>query len=122
MTLGVEQSSLAADDALAVDAARLEAERISSYPFRNIFKLFNDVSWDDPGGAGTGFPSWFDVAGLVATAADGHAGHILFPSPAGTGTLREDTVNAALGMAAGRDLDGDGAIDGNDKSGTYKLL
>lgn len=120
MTLGVEQSSLATDTSVAVDAARKQAERVSSYPFKQIFALFDDISSDDPGGPGTGFLPWFDVVGLVATSADGHAGHIVFPSPAGTGTLRQDTVMPALGMP--RDLTGDGVVSSTNVAGSYKLL
>jgi prepilin-type N-terminal cleavage/methylation domain-containing protein len=120
MTLGMEQSALAADTALAVDAARRQAELMASKPFSQIFALFDDVAWDDPGGAGTGFTPHFAVAGLAATNADGFAGHVIFPSPAGTGTLREDTSNASLGMP--RDLDGDGTVGSTDVSHSYKLL
>ncbi len=62
----------------------------------------------------------FDVTGLGAVAddADGLVGEILFPSVGGE--LREDVVDASLGMP--RDLNGDGAIDALNHADDYIIL
>ena len=53
--------------------------------------------------------------------ADGLAGQVIFPTRVGfPGALREDVVDAKLGMP--RDLDGDGVIDTANHAGNYRLL
>ena len=104
----------------AVDAARAIVEQLRSGDFTQAFADYNDTPADDPGGAGTSPGANFDAFGLVPQAgdADGMVGQIRFPV---IGTeLREDLVDATLGMP--RDLNGDGVIDALDHSGDYEIL
>lgn len=86
----------------------LRAETLSS-----VFADHNELS----GGAG------FAVSGLEAPEGDpdGLAGRIEFPTPDGEpAALREDAIPADFGGP--RDLDGDGAITGDDVAFTYAQL
>jgi hypothetical protein len=58
----------------------------------------------------------------VAGDPDGFPGEIVFPITlvGGVPQLREDVVNAKLGMP--RDLNGDGVVDANNHAGNYQLL
>jgi hypothetical protein len=95
-------------------------ERLRSTRFDQAFAAFNADPSDDPGGSGTAFGDAFDVTGLTPQAddVDGRVGEILFPG--GGFVLRENVVDARLGLP--RDLDGDGAIDGADHADDYQLL
>jgi len=108
------------ETALADDAARALAARIRGSDFRDIFALYNATPVDDPLATPAPGPD-FDVPGLDARTndADGFVGRVLFPVGPGE-TLREDAVDASLGMP--RDLDGDGVVDAADHSGDYVLL
>lgn len=104
----------------AVDAARATVEQLRSGDFTQIFVDYNEDPADDPGGAGTSPGADFVAFGLVPQTGDpdGMVGKIRFPV---VGTeLREDVVDAGLGMP--RDLNGDGAIDALDHSGDYEIL
>jgi prepilin-type N-terminal cleavage/methylation domain-containing protein len=130
------QDEAARARSIAIDAARLEAERIAAVPFRLVFSSFDDTPLDDPGGPGTAPGPWFAVAGLSPIAGDYQVGKVLFPTMVGSpATLREDSSDASiwqlrfppsdarsalLGMP--RDLNGDGAIDSNGKETIYTLL
>lgn len=95
----------------AIEAARAMLERIQAEAFPEAFRRYNATGADDPGGANTAPGANFAVDGLSARPddPDGLAGQVIFPSPAGApGELRENVVDAALGMP--RDLNGDGAI------------
>jgi hypothetical protein len=105
---------------LAMSAARSAIERVRGEPFAQAFASFNADPADDPGGAGTAPGNAFDVPGLSPRPGDpdGRVGEILFP---GDGlTLREDAVDALLGLP--RDLSGDGVVDAADHAGDYTLL
>jgi prepilin-type N-terminal cleavage/methylation domain-containing protein len=106
------------ETALAEAAVRGTMERITGTPFAETFAQFNADPADDSGGAGTAPGATFAVKGLHG---NGGAlpGTITFPI-GGPSELREDTVDAALGMP--RDLNGDGAVDTADHSGNYRLL
>lgn len=109
---------------LARQAARQVLERMQGEEFAEIFALYNADPNDDPGGAATGPGNWVQVFGLPPRpgAPAGAVGEILFPTQlvGGVPQLREDVVDAALGMP--RDLNGDGIIDGADRSGDYQIL
>jgi hypothetical protein len=108
------------ETALAHQAARRICEEIQVDAFAEIFARRNALAADDPGGAGTAPGAAFDVLGLQPRAGDpdGRVGEILFPTIGAE--LREDLVDAGLGMP--RDLDGDGGVDGADHAGDYVVL
>lgn len=106
---------------IAYIAARQAIEGMQGQPFRQVFPLFNATNVDDPAGFVPG--SGFAVPGLNVQQGDpdGLVGRIIFPSPAGApATLVENVVDATFGLP--RDLNADGAIDGDDHSGDYVAL
>jgi hypothetical protein len=95
-------------------------ERLRGARFDEAFAAFNADPSDDPGGVGKSLGNAFDVAGLDPQSgdADGRVGEIVFP---GDGfALREDAVDAELGLP--RDLNGDGLVDAMDHSADYAIL
>ena len=129
VALGAVVSSLVASISLkntnreshvAMLAAESALERIRGETFANAFRMFNANPADDPGGAGTAPGNSFAVTGLSPRTgdADGRAGEIQFPGDGNT--LRENVVDAGLGMS--RDLSGDGVVDNADHSGDYVVL
>jgi prepilin-type N-terminal cleavage/methylation domain-containing protein len=96
------------ETALAQQAARATLEQITGVDFENVWAIYNADPADD--GALVALGPGFAVAGLDPQVADGDAlcGRIEFPAvTVGFGQeLREDVVDAGLGMP--RDLDGDG--------------
>ena len=109
------------DSARAYQAARSMVETLQSESPEDVFARYNDDPADDPGGAGTAPGRHFAVPGLrVQTGdADGFVGQVLVPATAG-GALREDVDDQGFGLP--RDLNGDGAIDGDDHADDYILL
>jgi len=113
---------------LAQAYARRAIERLQGVPFAEIFATFNADPNDDPAGPGTAPGARFDAFGLAPAGpaipgVGALAGEIIFPvTTIGTAQqLREDVVDAALGMP--RDLNGDGLPpDGMDHAGDYKML
>jgi hypothetical protein len=112
------------ESAVADEAVRALAARMLTEPFDNLFARYNESPAAVPGAA-------FDVAGLAPQAddPDGRVGRIVFPAvdlPGGLQALREDVVDPRLGMPAvgmaGRDLNGDGAVDALDHAGDYVIL
>lgn len=112
------------ETALAEAAVRRAMERVRGAQFDQAFALFNADPNDDPAGAGTAPGNNFDVTGLDALPGDvdGRAGEITFPTidVAGDLQLREDKVDAALGMP--RDLNGDTFQDALDHAADYRIL
>jgi prepilin-type N-terminal cleavage/methylation domain-containing protein len=107
----------------ATQAAKAMLERIQAEAFPQAFRSFNGDASDDPSGAGTAPGANFAVTGLRPAPGDtdGMPGEIEFPTPTATSNeLRENVNNPELGMP--RDLNGDGAIDGNNHATDYKLL
>lgn len=84
--------------------AEMQAKSIDT-----VFATYNASASDDPPGITTAPGNRFTAVGIgtCATGSTDGAGAVRFPSQDGT-TLREDLVDAALGMP--RDLDGDGVI------------
>jgi hypothetical protein len=106
------------ENTLATQAGRQIVEVLSNFDqiaFSDVFAAYNSDPNDDPGGFDTGPGNNFPVRDLIPMKGDldGFVGEIIFPIGAPS-ELREDT--------AGRDLNGDAAIDALDHSGDYKLL
>jgi hypothetical protein len=111
------------ENLLATQAARRTLEELQANVFAEIFWRYNNTPDDDPGGPGTAQGGGFAVDGLAAVEgdADGLPGEVVFPVlPGAPGVLREDVVDASLGMP--HDLDGVAGIDGADHSDDYRLL
>lgn len=106
------------DKAVAAEAARTQLEEMRNHPFAQIFALYNDNPNDDPGGAGTAPGSHFFVKDLTPVSAGTLVGRVTFPTVGNQ--LREDVVDSNLGTP--RDLNGDGAIDGDDHSADRIIL
>lgn len=114
------------ETARAVDAVRAMVETLEAEEFRNVFARYNSDPEDDPEGVGTGPGEGFQVRGLTPQPgdADGLVGRIVFPIENGPGTsvmLREDAINARLGMP--RDLNASGGpFDALDHALDYVIL
>lgn len=108
------------DSARAVEASRSLVESMRAQPFEQVWALYNADPGDDPAGAGTAPGAGFAVTGLSAVPgdADGLVGRVVFPEIGGE--LREDSAEVDLGMP--RDLDLDGAQDGDDHALDYRVL
>jgi type II secretory pathway pseudopilin PulG len=111
------------ESALAQQAARRVIEEVQGVAFDEVFAAYNGWNGDDAGLTGGVRVRDFAVTGLDAQSddADGFCGQVLFPTVtvAGAPQLREDVVDANLGMP--RDMNGD-AVDGLDHSADYTLL
>lgn len=98
------------ETAVAQQAARAALEEITGVPFDEAWAIYNSDPADDGGLSVAARGPGFAVAGLDPQVADGDGmcGRIEFPAvTVGFGQeLREDVVDAGLGMP--RDLDGDG--------------
>jgi len=104
----------------AVEAVRSLLEEMRSLPCNELFARYNDDAADDIDGPGTAPGRHFEVDGLDAQEgdADGFVGEVILPAT--SAPLREDTVDASLGLP--RDLNGDALIDEEDHAGDYILL
>ncbi|MBL8858533.1 MAG: hypothetical protein JNL28_08525 [Planctomycetes bacterium] len=94
---------------MAYTAAQAQLAEMQALPLASVFARYNTATNDNPtGGVASPGPN-FNARGLAAcqTSPGGNGGSVRFPSLDGA-TLREDMVDAALGMP--RDLDGDGII------------
>ena len=110
----------ARESSVARSAIAETIESLRAYPFAQVFADHNEVTGDD----GAGAPgAAFDVLGLAPQDGDpdGRVGRIVFSAdPANGAALREDLDLPLLGLPA--DLDLDGAPDGDDHAGDYRLL
>jgi prepilin-type N-terminal cleavage/methylation domain-containing protein len=111
------------ESAVAEDAVRQVLESMRGSALATTFARFNSTAADNP--AGVVSPgATFAVEGLRAPPEDGGApvGSIVFPTilDGGVLELREDFVDAELGMPA--DLNADGAIDDANHAGDYRVL
>lgn len=116
------------ESGVAITAAQSAIEKIRNEDFRQVFALYNEDPYDDPGGPGTAPGHRFDVADLVEIDSDpdGVVGEIILPTwNAGSAVaahwqVRENAVNVPLGMP--RDLNGDAVVDDEDHSADYTLM
>jgi hypothetical protein len=113
------------ESALADEAARGLAARMQVTDFGSIFAAYNGFAGDDPVGI-TSPGAAFDVRGLTPRRddLDGRVGRIVFPTVelvGGALALREDVLDARLGMENGRDLNGNGTAT-DDVTFDYQLL
>lgn len=106
------------ETATATAAASQAIERIRNRSVDDIPHSFDDVASNDPGGSGTAPGAWFDVAGLAPVDSHSHVGHVVMPIL--RGRVREDFVDAKLGMP--RDLNGDGVVDSLDHTNDWLVL
>lgn len=108
------------DQVAANAAARAVLEQLRSTTFNEVFRRFNASGDDDPvGGASPG--AAFDVVGLRPLPGQNFPGAVRFPvDPANPDVLREDLVDAQLGMPL--DLNADGALTNANCAGDYRLL
>lgn len=107
------------EEQTALEAGRSAIETLKGGDFEQVFALYNQDPADDPL-PGTAPGAGFAVALLdpQRADADGLEGQLFFP---GDGIeLREDFVDADLGMP--RDLNLDGIIDGLDHADDYLVL
>lgn len=112
------------DTAVARQAAQQQLEELQGVPFTEIFAVYNDTTVDDGLAVTPAVGANFAVPGLTPQAndVDGMCGEIWFPvDPATPEELREDVVDAGLGMP--RDLDMVGGVEiGVPKSDVYVIL
>ena len=108
---------IASETAVAASAARTLLEEMKAQPFDKLFALYNANPNDDPDGAGTAPGAHFAVPELRAIPGT-MVGTIIFPTIGGV--LREDTVDAPLGMP--RDLNASDIVETTDRAGDYVLL
>jgi len=109
------------ETAQARTAAQRMLEELQNVPTGDIFATFNSIPGDDPLGPATAPGSMFSIhMKPAAVQVSGMTGRVVFPELLPSGELREDTVDASLGMP--RDLNGDGVIDSSDHAKDYLLL
>jgi hypothetical protein len=124
MVSAIALNNVNRETSLAQQAARLMMESVRSTEFDDLFATYNAQGSDDPTGAGSAPGPNFAVAGLSAQPgdADGMAGAVVFPtvSVGANDQLREDVVDANLGMP--RDLNSDGVVDAANHAGDYTVL
>lgn len=118
----VDLGNTSHESAIAREAIRRILESMSAVSFDEAFALYNSDPSDDLDGPGTADGSSFSVGGLqpLSDDADGMVGEIVLPEDQLVFALREDIIDARIGMP--RDLDLDGVIDGEDHSGNYRVL
>ncbi len=122
LTASITAVAVNRETAVAVSSARQFVERLQAMTsFGEVFRSFNDTTADDPLGLVPPGPEFLvyglgsaDPANSVAT------GVLRFPSGTDPAELREDVVDAALGMP--RDLNGDGVIDDRPHQHDYRVL
>ena len=110
--------------ALARVAAERAIEELSAVDFDDVYAVYNASTQDDAGRSVAARGAHFTVAGLRVRPgdADRNCGRVSFPTVTAGGVewLREDVVDAPLGMP--RDLNGDGVLDGMDHAADYSIL
>lgn len=107
------------ENAQALAAATQVVERMQGRSFSQVLSLYNEATSDDPVAGGPAPGARFGVTGLRPSDDDPNVGRVRFPLAA-DGTLREDLQLPEFGMPM--DLNGDGAIDGDDRSSDYVVL
>ena len=128
LTAGSNLRTTSFENWRASNSIQTVLEQMRNRDFSDLFVLYNDHPFDDPGGAGTAPGAHFDVEGLdpIRGDADGRVGRVILPTfNAGSAVapdwqLREDQPNPALGMP--RDLNGDSIIDNQNHGGDFSIL
>ena len=108
------------ESTLARLGAQQVLETMQAVDYAEVWACYNASTADDAGLGTAARGATFVVQGLtpVEGDADGRCGTIEFPTV--NGALREDVVDAALGMPM--DLNADSAIDTADHASDYTLL
>ncbi len=124
MVSAIALNNVNRETSIAQQAARMMIETVRATNFDQAFATYNLSAFDDPLGPNTAAGPNFAVAGLSPQIgdADNMAGQVVFPTivAGAVDLLREDVVDADLGMP--RDLNSDGVIDAADHSGDYQIL
>jgi type II secretory pathway pseudopilin PulG len=112
-----------AEQVRALNACKSVIETMKQTTFADIWRSYNANGADDPGGAGTAPGRNFAVTGLRAQNgdADGMPGQVVFPESV-TGNLSETALDARIGMAVAKDLNGDGDVIDTNVNTTYRIL
>ena len=112
-----------ADQVRAMNACRTIIETMKQENFAELWRRYNANGADDPLGANTAPGPNFAVTGLRAQAGDGDGmpGQIIFPTSS-TGNLSETFLDARIGMAVAKDLNGDGDVVDTNVNTTYMIL
>jgi hypothetical protein len=107
---------------LAADGARVALESLRNRPFLQVWRLFNETSADDPGGAGSGPGNRFAVEGLEAVegAPNGMVGRYFFPTLVVQATSGSSSGGSGLSGDGGKASTG-GASGGSGATPTYQL-
>ncbi len=110
---------------VAQKAAERIVDELQRASFSDVYALYNDDPFDDPGGLETAPGNRFWVPELAPSPhrPTGPVGRISFPTLYNFNDgllLREDVLDPALGMP--RDLNGDSRVDQLDHSKDYTLL
>jgi hypothetical protein len=124
----IRQRSINLEAASAAYDVQSLFERMRNEDLEDLFALYNADPLDDPDGPGTAPGNRFEVDGLTSLdAVPGPVGEVLLPAAnaalpgaAPVYELREDLLDAALGMP--RDLSGDFVVDGENHAGDYDVL
>lgn len=104
----------------ASQRARLILERLHVVDFADIFSAYNSTTADDPV-LGTDYLAELQVQEHALETGGKGSASVSFSFPVDEkGWLREDLVDAELGMP--RDLNGDGTIDAGNHAGDYAIL
>ena len=119
LVTAMAQAKAAREQSLALQGAEDVVESLLSLPAQEVFFRYNATVVDDPAtGASPG--DTFTVPGLSTWAGEAAHGRVLFPGD--NVTLREDVVDAALGMPRDLTLDDPPDIDVFDHANDYRLL
>lgn len=119
---GIDIEKTNHDSALAVRAARERIEVLRSETLAQVFARYNDVTSDDPGGAGTAPGATFRVGGLRPRAGQATAiGRVIFPVASASPGVLNETLNAPF-FNAPADLNLNGVATDVNVTATYRLL
>lgn len=108
------------ETAAATQTARRVLEQVRSEDLADVLTMYNANVNDDPGGTNTAPGETFTISLLQQTVGStGVDGRVILPFDT-DGVLRESATIPELGFP--RDLNGDGTIDSNDRSGDLLAL
>jgi len=120
MVYSLELDATNHETVAASQTARRVLEQARSEALGDVLALYNADDADDPDGVGTAPGDTFSVSMLMQTVGgNGFDGRVILPLGS-DGVLRETADLPELGFP--RDLNGDGAIDADDRSGDLIAL